>query len=166
MRQQVIKDDIPALALVIGAMGAGLVMIDGCTLAGKTWLAHDLADRLSAVAIDADDFIKRRQDAFVDALRAGRLKAAVDAALASSKIVLLSGVCARDVADRAALSPTLYVYVQRNTTVGVVADMDIIDAEDGLLNEVLHPLDAEIADYHYRRQPRKNADIVYIRVAD
>ena len=164
--QQAIENDLATLTAVIAATGAGLVMIDGCTLAGKTWLARHLAARLSAVAMDVDDFIKRRQDAFLDALRAGELKTAVDAALSSSPIVLLSGICARDVADKAALSPTLHVYVQRNTTVGVVADMDIIDAEDGVQNEFPNALDAEIADYHRRQHPRRNAHLLYIWVAD
>ena len=114
--QQLIDNDFDRLAAAVRAIGIGVVMIDGCTLVGKTTLSRALAERLRGVSIDTDDFIERRRGVFVEALRTGELKAAVDAALTLPKIVFVSGVCAREIADRAALNPVLFVYVQRNTT--------------------------------------------------
>lgn len=165
--QHVIENHFDRLAVMIHSIGAGVVMIDRCTLAGKTRLARMLAKRLQAAAIDADCHINRGQDAFIAALRADELKTAVEAAQARSKVVLVSGVCARDIAEKLGLAPALFVYVLRKTAAGVDGDMDILDAEDGVQHDFsCSPLDAELAEYHKRRQPRRNANILYIRVAD
>ena len=164
--QPLIENDPDRLAAVIRAIGAGIVMLDGCTAAGKTVLARDLAERLQAGVVDVDGYIDRHQDTFVGALRVDELKSATEGALARSGIVFVSGICARDVADRAGLAPVLFVYVKRKTLAGVMADMDILDAEDGLFRRYRPGLEAEIAGYHRRRLPCHNADILYINIAD
>jgi hypothetical protein len=103
--------------------------------AGKIKLVQGIAERLQAAVIDVDRYVDPGRDAFVEALRGPELKAAVDAALVRSDMVFLSGVCARDVADRAGLDPALFVYIKRKTLAGVIADMDILDAEDGVQHE-------------------------------
>jgi hypothetical protein len=163
--QHVIENHFDRLAVMIHSVGAGIVMIDGCARVGKTRLARMLAKRLDAAAIDADCHINRGQDAFIAALRADELKTAVEAAQARSKVVLVSGVCARDIAEKLGLAPALFVYVLRKTAAGVDGDMDILDA-DVQHDFSCSPLDAELAEYHKRRQPRRNANILYIRVAD
>jgi hypothetical protein len=58
----------------------------------------------------------------------------------------------------------MFVYVLRKTAAGVEGDMDIMDAEHGRRRSEPGLLQAELTDYHRRRKPRRNANIVYIRV--
>jgi hypothetical protein len=101
-----IKDDPDELAEYVVGIGRGLVAFDGRPTAGKTPLARDIAKRVGCTAVDADkflpvvtddDFEQRRKGSFVEALRIDVMRRAVEA---GGPLVLLSGVCARQVIER------------------------------------------------------------------
>jgi hypothetical protein len=165
-----IRDDQDALATRLAPL-RGLVAFDGCDGVGKTQLARDMARRLDGDAIDADDYVEPHLGYFVKALRLERLRASLRDALARSPVVLFSSICARDVVGRLGLPAALYVYVEQRATMDAPANPEILGAEDGSPDALagrwaLSPLDREIFDYHAAFKPRRNADIVYVRIAD
>ena len=165
--------DVAALEARISGVGAGIVALDGAPQAGKSWLMSELARRLRCDAIDLDDHLDEDHRVFVDALRLTELDRRLDAALAASRLVLVAGVCMREVLDKLGRSPALSIYVQRNTPMGIAGDLDMIDAEDGEQSNATKELDAlfldcgvldrEVRHYHERYKPRRNADIIFIR---
>src|SRR4051794_31731865 len=170
MQHKETTSDPARVAELIASIGAGIVLLDGCTQSGKTTLGHCICCRLGTdivSLVEADQHLERKQDRYVGALRVDRLKEAIAWASRRSPIVLLDGVCAREIAECAEVTPALSVYVQRNTAAGPEGDQDILDAEKGYGGDAdLSSLDKEIYAYHARHKPRRNADIIYIRVGD
>ena len=152
---------------------AGLIAFDGCTAVGKTCLAKRIsAALLGSEVIEVDYFLEPHQDQYTAALRMIELREAVCAALKRSRIVILDGICARDVVDRMGCKPAHFVYVQRNSSAGVPQHLDILDQEESDAPSSYdpgytpNPLDIELAEYHRRQRPRRNANIIYVWSGD
>ncbi|MBU9247802.1 hypothetical protein [Burkholderia multivorans] len=132
---------------------------------------NDLAGRLKCPAIDLDQYLDRQRGEFVNALRLPELASVIEQARQQSPVVLIAGVCMREVLMRLKREADMHVYVQRNSRTGIPSDLDFLDLEDGnQLDDTLAPLlsdlDLEIAAYHARHRPRRNADLVYIRTEE
>lgn len=157
---------------LLKSVTSGLVTFDGCDGAGKTYLARQIASAMGLTSIDLDCYLVKETGNFVSALRLDELTCAIGAALARSPVVLLSGVCMRQVLEAIDRSDSMYVYVQRNTSTGQVADSAFIDVESGVevgleyIKSCFSGLDSEVYTYHRKYRPWTNADIVFVRVAD
>jgi MoxR-like ATPase len=164
--------DVPQLADLIKQVSSGLVTFDGCDGAGKTYLARQIGQALDLPPIDLDTYLEKDQGEFVGALRMDELKRDIEEALGRSPVVLVSGICMRRVLEEIDRRAALTVYVQRNTSAGLIADSVFIDAEAGeyvdesYRDHCFSGLDPEIYDYHREYRPWMNADIVFVRVAD
>jgi hypothetical protein len=165
-----IRDDPRLLSDAIQTASSGLVVLDGANGAGKTCLANLVSKLSSCEVIHADCYIEHHQDRYIPSLQAESLNAAIQEAFTRSPIVLLEGICARDILDQVRFTPKLVVYVQRNSSVSdLPCDLEYLDEEDDPVDpyqpsDQNDPLEIEIASYHRRRKPKKNADILYIRV--
>src|SRR5262245_31916708 len=91
-----IINDPATLADYLTSIGRGLIAFDGRPLAGKTTLARAMTARVRCSVVDGDDFIVRKQDMFMGALKADILRERIEATLAATPLVLLSTVCARE----------------------------------------------------------------------
>jgi hypothetical protein len=166
----VITDNPAALADLLAALGRGLVVFDGCPAAGKTTLMRDMAARLDCKAFDADAYLNRKQGTFVNALRFDELGTVIRN-VATSSLVLMASLCARQVIERLGLSGVTFVYVQRNSSVGLAADLDDLDAEtdenipDPIELNLMTALYREVRAYHTRYRPFHNANLVYVRTS-
>lgn len=165
-----IRDSPQLLSNEVKAIGSGLVVLDGANGAGKTCLGNLICKLISCEVIHADCYIEHNQDRYIASLQAEPLNAAIHEAFKSSPIVLLEGICARDFLDQVRFTPKLIVYVQRNSSVtDLPCDLEYLDEEDDPVDpyqpsDPNDPVEIEIASYHRRRKPKKNADILYIRV--
>jgi hypothetical protein len=158
--------DVSRFESILRGVDGGLIAFDGCPSAGKTALMNRIAVNRKWPAIDFDPYIECERGEFVNALRLPDLTAAIACARLQSPVVLVAGVCMREVLERIGITAVQHVYVQRNSPMGIPGDLDILDLEDGrplgdtsLLNE----LDLEVATYHARYRPRSHADIIYVR---
>ncbi len=163
--------DVSDLESLLRTVEHGLIAFDGCTSAGKTTLMNNLARRLKCPAIDLDQYLDRQRGEFVNALRLPALTDAIEQGRQQSPVVLVSGVCMREVLDRLQFTAAMNIYVQRNSRTGIPSDLDFLDLEDGhqvddTLASLLSDLDLEIAAYHERYRPRRNADVVYVRTGE
>ncbi|MDO3527528.1 hypothetical protein ACNRBH_09155 [Ralstonia pseudosolanacearum] len=160
--------DVSDLESLLRTVEHGLITFDGCTSSGKTTLMNNLAGRLKCPAIDLDQYLDRQRGEFVNALRLPALTDAIEQGCQQSPVVLVSGVCMREVLDRLQFTAAMNIYVQRNSRTGIPSDLDFLDLEDGhllddTLASLLSDLDLEIAAYHEHYRPRRNADVVYVR---
>jgi adenylate kinase family enzyme len=165
-----IKDNPEELAAYIVGIGRGLIAFDGRPTAGKTPLARDMAKRVGCAAVDADkflpvvtddDFEQRRKGSFVDKLRIDDMRRAIEA---GGPLVLLSGVCARQVVERLQASAAAVVWVQKASLSRLdqmCRDFFEYDEDTGVpwsKHSIHKEVQAYIDTYDARRRP----DVIYM----
>ena len=101
------------------------------------------------------------------------MAAAVREAKKRSPLVLVSGVCARDVMQRIGITEAVFAYIQRITPTGIpgdgrayLADKTGISEFGKILPDQAGALDREVEIYHANFRPIRTADIVYQRTSD
>jgi hypothetical protein len=160
-----IKNDPGQLADRLRSLGQGLVCFDGRLGAGKNHMANLISERVPCEWFDTDDFVKPSQRQYVAALNAEALRDRVRDAFATSPIVVVAGACARQVVERAQLSASLFVWIERSSF--ECLEIDERDFADDRHSDV--PKDwllAEIENYVATSDARIRADIVYLNAFD
>jgi hypothetical protein len=165
-----IKDDPDELAEYIAGIGLGLVAFDGRPTAGKTPLARDMTKRVGCTAVDADkflpvvtddDFEQRRKGSFVDKLRIDDMRRAIEA---GGPLVLLSGVCARQVLERLKIPAAAIVWVQW-TSLSRLDQMcrDFLEYdEDAGVRPSKHSIHEQVEAYIDAFDARRRPDVIYM----
>jgi hypothetical protein len=77
-KPQFFENDLEVLVTCVTSLDAGLIVFDRRPSAGKTHFARDVAQRLACNTVDADDFLIRKQGAFVRALKLDELRDEVE----------------------------------------------------------------------------------------
>lgn len=103
---------LDALEEVIRLAQAGLVMFDGWPLAGKSTARSEICKRVGAIGLELDNYVTRRQGEYVKAIWSVELMRALHNALSDSSLVVLDGVCMRQVLEAINVTACLSVYVQ------------------------------------------------------
>jgi uridine kinase len=98
-----------------------IVGIDGKDGSGKSRLAKELSEKLSAKVIELDHFMERNQGQYVSALRTKEL---LEAICQASGIIIVEGVCLLAALKRLSIKLDALVYVKR-THHGLWMDEDI-----------------------------------------
>ena len=147
-----------------------LLGIDGARGARKTTLATQIAKTMGACVVSLDLYLKTEADSYVERVLAGTFSDALKIAREASDRVIVEGICLRAVLQRAAVEPTLMVYVQRLTKTGIPVDFEFVDddlSEAEMLARIGGgasagaALDREIGGYHKRMRPHHTADVIY-----
>jgi hypothetical protein len=138
-----------------------IVGIDGWTGVGKTTLAKSLAEAMGGRAYDLDSALNRDQRAYTSALR---LHEIADEVALSTGLLLVSGVCLRQVLQDAERSADLHIYIKRMAAWGWAEEDEIagIDFPEfpGASGEILRQ---EMRLYHRKWQPELRADYEFHR---
>jgi archaellum biogenesis ATPase FlaH len=112
----VVVSDILVLARSLGEAFGGsgegaLFTVDGMPGSGKSELCERLRQVAGCVHIKADDYLTRRQDVFLPALRVAELGSAVRSALDRGELVLLdTRTCNREAGDASTGTPPLGLF--------------------------------------------------------
>jgi hypothetical protein len=141
-----IENDPEALAAYVRSVERGLIIFDGRPTAGKTYLARSTSKQIQCNWVDTDEFLIKNQKQFLGALRLDALRNHVEASLAATPLVLLSGVCGRQVIERAQLTAAAFVWVEKSSLACLKIDRRDFVADynrdlpyaDPLLAEALH----------------------------
>jgi hypothetical protein len=158
-----IKNDPSALAAYIESLEHGLVLFDGRPTAGKSTLAKQMAARLRCGVVDGDDFVVRKQGHFIAALRTADLRQRIEASLSMTPLVLLSTVCACEVATKVSILPASWVWIERTSpTLLEIAVRDFADDFDDDQPAADDTLRQEVEAYIKAHDARCRADRVYI----
>src|SRR5438094_1939695 len=92
-----------------------LVGVEGFTGSGKSKLSNDLARDLEAQVVHTDDNVAARDESlpYPDRLDYRRMATTIANAGSPNSLVILEGICLREIIQRLSLSPDLFVYVKR-----------------------------------------------------
>ena len=160
-----IKDDVPGLAAWINSANANIIFLDGECGSGKSWLASELT-KFGFATIDADQFVTRNTGRYVSTLNVTAFNAKISEV--QSKPIVISCICARDVADALQFDNTKFIYVVRVTETGLDADRfgPAIERDPNTkIDPVLVPSEGtvskEVSDYRARMKPQLCADLVF-----
>ena len=141
-----------------------IIAIDGLPGAGKTALGKRLAERMSCIQLDTDDFVRPGVGAYVDRLCLDDLLTKIGEA---SHLMVLTGIFMRDITLKLSIGEPVNLYVKRMTNTGWF-DGDYIyniyskieyDLDDSELN-----LWKGLRDYHLKHRPDALADVVFERL--
>jgi hypothetical protein len=100
-----IKNDPAELAAYIRSLQRGLVVFDGQMGVGKNHMAEVVGERVPCDWLDADDCVVPLKRKYVGALKAHVLRDCIEKNFVTSPLVVLAGLCGRQVVKRAKLSP-------------------------------------------------------------
>lgn len=158
-------DDIKALAAWAKTTRSTRIFVDGDCGVGKSFVAKQLG-QFGFESIDCDEFLKPGT---------GEYLAAIDYSALQRKIltfgaapVVLSCICARDVAHKLGLSYAKFIYVVLVRPDGIEHTCPALDAErdgtekvDSRLVPTAGTASHEAFQYHIRVSPHSNADAIY-----
>lgn len=161
-----IENDLEQLAQFVARLERGLVVFDGRPGAGKTHLAREVARRIRCKYIDVDCcFLVPDQKKFVGALILDPMRDCIEAHLAGMPLVVLSTLCAREVAEKAKLTVRAFVWVEPTSLIRLQIDRRDF-AEDHDADAPSSELRKEVEAYVKAYNPRETADAVYLNAYD
>lgn len=155
-----------------------IIGLDGLDGAGKTTLGRELASRLKADLVSVDDYIVQNTGKYLNAIRQVDLSNALLSA--ASRVVIVEGICLREVAALCDLPIGMYVYVRRMEADGgwlaeaqcrpteaaeilkrrELNDRNLISRALGGESVTDLGVHGELIDYHCKYRPFENADFV------
>lgn len=152
----------------IKASGMRWGLVDGFSRAGKSRFAAHLAVGLGWCAVHLDHFTlphEQQTDSkrYVEHMDYGRISKAIEL----DRLVIVEGVCVRDVLRGRRTDPAFRIYIARvsrpiagRLTLHDGADMedaDYVAPDDNWLVE-------NTMEYHRRVRPQSNADLIILRI--
>jgi chloramphenicol 3-O-phosphotransferase len=145
-----------------------LIVVDGFSGAGKTTFAEQLAASANGVWLDLDDLLPETPPETATTYAALIDASAVARRIEGSEapVVVVAGICVRDVLEAAGFVPVLKIYVKRLGANGMWhdgLDLEGFAADPG---EPRHWLEVCDLEYHGRRRPHEDADFIFERVED
>ncbi|MFH1624647.1 MAG: hypothetical protein ABID54_05760 [Pseudomonadota bacterium] len=166
------------------------IFIDGCDGSGKSTLANEIAQKLTLLHINLDDYLEKNRGNFVDFIKYDLLKNEIDN---SNCPVIVEGVCVLAVAQKLQINCDVHIYVKRMSDYGAWKDDDLYNEAkdvDAFLaeqntqhrkfceamaqiegekydpeNTTIPKLTEELIRYHYEFKPQETADIIYERLS-
>jgi hypothetical protein len=157
-----IKNDPEELAAYIKSRARGLVVFDGRPTAGKSYLLRTMGKRLPYPSVDADDFLTTGLRKYIEGLKLDALRDHIESSLASSALVLLGGVCARQIVERAKFTAAAYVWVEKSSVACLEIDERDFSADHHRDMRYAGWLYAEVEAYIAAFNPRSRPDVVYL----
>jgi hypothetical protein len=169
-------DDPNTLVAYIRKRGCRRVGVDGTNGAGKSTLAATLSSKLGISHLNLDNFVVKKQGAFLAHLKYDELKQRVS----ELDSFVIEGVCLLSVLERIDIPVDCLVYVKRLCH-GLWADKDECDVAGnveeylGKEKETIRLIEAsettpetlglaeEIIRYHDKCKPHQKADLFFTR---
>lgn len=141
-------------------MGArAIIGIDGWTGAGKSTLASALAEQLNASTYDLDTALNRDRECYVAALKIDEIASALTR---HAGLLLVSGICLRQVLEMAGHGADAHIYIKRMATWGWADEDELSGTLAGISGSVGGDnTRGEMRAYHTTYQPHLNADFEF-----
>lgn len=151
---------IGSIVELISSSTLRLVRVEGICGSGKTTTSRKLAEKINGVHLELDCFASPREEQrpYIDCLNLDQMDDAIDAAMKSSKVVILDAVCLGEVAPIEKWGRGFTIYVKRLSFNNV----------DPIWHEGYHlendPPQIEphrsVHCYHNRFMPHMNSDLI------
>jgi uridine kinase len=145
-----------------------IVGVEGFTLSGKSYLADALQKDIGAHVVHIDQYVtgKNALLPYADRLDYRRICSAIEHATAESSLLIIDGICLREVRRRLDLAPGLFVYVKRLTRNGLWHDgfhLEDFESAPETVENLKEPHRSDLS-YHSAEHPHEHADLVFHRV--
>jgi len=158
-------DDFKALAAWAKTTKSTRIFVDGDCRVGKTFVGKQLG-QFGFEPIDCDKFVKPGMGVYVPAIDYSVLQQEILTFCATP--VVLSCICARDVAQKLGVSDAKFIYVVPIRPDGIEHTCPALDAEregiekvDPCLVPTADTASHEAFQYHIRVRPHSNADAIF-----
>lgn len=145
-----------------------IVGVEGFTGSGKTRLADALATDVGASVVHLDQYVTGEDESlpYSDRLDYSRIQTAIDRAAADSSLLIIEGICLREVLRRSKTSVDLFVYVKRLSENALWHDgfhLEDFETEGAIVENFDEPHRSDFT-YHAAERPHEHAHIVFLRV--
>ena len=164
MKRQVVHTELERLLKWLDKTNPhGLpVLIDGWMLAGKSHLANTVATATGGQMLDADDYLERHNEEFIEFLDVTELKSSISRAHRP----VVASVCMRQIHKLIGEPTALHIYIKRMASWGWADEDDVIEETSDWSDELrglVPPLVLEVREYHLRWKPHETADCIIER---
>ena len=159
--------NVPGLCERLSKLAPSTVVgIEGFMGSGKTQLANELAGNLACVVLHIDDYLVPQEEelAYAERLNYDLFRAALQEGLRKNTLVLIEGICLRQVVTRLSVAPALFVYVMRMSVSGLWHDgfhLADFEATPNSEPEEVHRSDFR---YHSSIRPHEQAQLLFHRI--
>lgn len=138
----------------------GVIGVEGHSTSGKTCLAEKIGSRFGWTVLGTDAFLEEGcvTQQYTQCLDANRLDEAVSGA---ARPLVIEGIALADSLQLIGAPPDLTVYCKRISPAGLWVDDPLNHTADGVPNQDLSMVDHWAVEYHLRRDPVNEADLVY-----
>ncbi|MGE0592689.1 MAG: shikimate kinase [Vicinamibacterales bacterium] len=157
----------------------GLIAVDGWDGSGKSTLASALAQAVSCEYVEVDKFLERNQGGYLDRIRYPELGARLGEL---TELVVVEGVCLREVLARLGHAPAMSIYVKVLSSVGTWHPgrwCEFESAGEAIANhrqtlslfarataqpQPIDGLEEELIEYHFKWRPHEVSQLILERV--
>lgn len=145
-----------------------LIGVEGFTGSGKSKVSEDLGRDLQAGVIHTDEYVAPGDESlpYPDRLDYGRLATAIVNARSTNSLLVVEGICLREVLQRLSLSADPFVYVKRVAGNGLWHDgfhLEDFEAGDSIEENNQEPHRSDFA-YHAAARPHEKANLLFERI--
>jgi cytidylate kinase len=184
--REAVKEWVIAELLPVIPSGTRLISIDGLDGVGKSTLAKALVEKIGAKAIHLDDYLKKNENRYFEALDFTFLHSDIE----KEQLIVVEGCLVHAVLARLGIESQFDIYVVRTTTMRAHPETDWLDerkllleadnAEEFLaieeeeikkfeayfsegapsLGMTVSGLRRELVHYHIDKKPHMNSDVV------
>jgi hypothetical protein len=137
-----------------------VIGVDGHSTSGKTCLAEKICVCFGWTVLSTDAFLQRECETkrYIECLDAKRLERAVSDAV---RPLVIEGIALADSLDRIGMAADLTVYCKRISRAGLWVDDLLNHTTEGEPNPDLSMVDYWAVEYHLRKDPVAEADLVF-----
>lgn len=160
-------DSIVELRQQLSSLGSGaLVGIEGFMSSGKSHLANQLGAVLGCHVVHTDDSVLPGDESlpYLDRLNYVSLKYSLVNAKVGSTLILVDGICLRQVLSRLQFKAAAFVYVKRMAKNGLWHDGFHLEDFEGEAQSAAEEPEKSDLSYHAKERPHERADFVFHRV--
>ena len=100
------------------------IFIDGGDDSGKSTLANKIAQELSFVHINLDDYLKKNRGFFVDFIKYELLKKMIENV---SSPIIIEGICALAITKKLSIDHYIHIYIKKISAYGFWYDSEQYD---------------------------------------
>lgn len=137
-----------------------IIGVEGHSTSGKTCLAERIGARLRLEVIGTDAFLQEGCETkrYIECLETKELETAVSVA---ARPLIIEGIALADSLEEIGATADLTVYCKRISSAGLWVD-DLLNYQtEGVPNPNLSMVDHWAVEYHLRRDPVANTDLIF-----
>jgi hypothetical protein len=141
----------------------GLIAIEGFCSSGKTSIAKRLGRELPAMVVHTDEYCTPVGNplSYAKSVDVSKL-AQVLRNLEPLQLVIVEGICLRDVMDKCGVNPEIYVYIKKVASNGIWHDSFYFDAYNVESNPCESEPHASDLAYHVKSMPHEEAKFIFV----